>query len=293
MTLSQMRYFQAVCKFNSVSKAAENLYISQPAISAAIRDLEAEFGIQLFHRLNKQLILTVEGNLFLTKVDELLPEIDNLSLQMREIGRKSNVKMSILPIAGSYIFPKILSCFRMVDPEIRINIKECGMHQVYEKIGNGEYDFSMIIVDTKRRDSLEGLVLLKTEYMFCVNPSHPLAEKKEIDIESLVGEPLILFQDNTYLTTEVKRRFFQLGLVPNIIFYANRLSLIKELLVSGKEGVFLTREAAESQEDIVGIPLSRSIPVSFALVWEKHRHKHRDMIKLIQFLKERFPVSSF
>ena len=77
MTLDQLRYFQAVCKYNSVSRASENLNISQPSVSNAISKLEAEFGTMLFTRQNKRLTLTKEGATLLELANDLLLHTDH------------------------------------------------------------------------------------------------------------------------------------------------------------------------------------------------------------------------
>ena len=68
MKISQLRYFMTVCRYNNITKAAEELYVSQPAISSSIKDLETEFGVKLFYRQNNKLLLTDEGEYFLDKV---------------------------------------------------------------------------------------------------------------------------------------------------------------------------------------------------------------------------------
>ncbi|NLO32727.1 MAG: LysR family transcriptional regulator, partial [Candidatus Hydrogenedentes bacterium] len=102
MTLLQLKYFQSVCRYDSVSKAAESLNISQPAISIAIKELEEEFGVSLFIRDKKRLVLTTEGTFFLNKVSEIQPQIDSLSRLMADLGNKERVlNLSVIPMSGS------------------------------------------------------------------------------------------------------------------------------------------------------------------------------------------------
>ncbi|MFR3347575.1 MAG: LysR family transcriptional regulator, partial [Christensenellales bacterium] len=79
MKISQLRYFMTVCRYNNITKAAEELYVSQPAISSSIKDLETEFGVKLFYRQNNKLLLTDEGEYFLDKVTDILGAVDILS----------------------------------------------------------------------------------------------------------------------------------------------------------------------------------------------------------------------
>lgn len=98
MKLHQLQYFQEVCTQNSITKAAESLHISQPAVSNAIKELEEEFHLKLFKRVNKKLILTKEGAYFLLEVEELLNKSDALTEKMRRLGdRKSIVRLGLPP----------------------------------------------------------------------------------------------------------------------------------------------------------------------------------------------------
>lgn len=90
MKLHQLRYFQEVCRQHSITKAAEELHISQPAVSAAIRELEEEFGLRLFKRSHKKLILTTEGSYFSLEVEELLQKAKQIADDMTRLQKKNN-----------------------------------------------------------------------------------------------------------------------------------------------------------------------------------------------------------
>jgi len=290
MKISQMQYFQAVCKYNSISKAAEALYVSQPTISISIRELESEFGTSLFTRVNKQLILTQEGAYFLKKSNEILEQISALTLQMRNMGRhKHIIRLSLLPILGSFLFPEIIENFRNKYPDIEIIIQECGSTQASKNIENDDCDLAMIIADQEKSDQLDGITFLKTEYVYCVNKSHPMAGLEQIDFELLGEQSLMLFKNDTYLTREIKKHFYHLGIVPKILLYAVHLPLIIELLSSGKDGTIQTKETASRLPNIVAIPLVDSISVTYALVWKKNKMLHGDSLKFIDIVKEFYP----
>ncbi|HWQ80061.1 MAG TPA: LysR family transcriptional regulator [Anaerovoracaceae bacterium] len=290
MKFFQLRYFQAACKYNGVSKAAEILHVSQPSISIAIGDLEKEFGVSLFCRTNKQFTLTQEGSFFLSKVNEILAQVDALSQQMNDMGSHKNIiNFGLIPIAGSYLFPALFDEFRSKKPEVQIVIQEYGLQKAIRSVEDGDSDLAIILVESKKSEQLDGIVILNTEYLFCVDKSHPLANLKQIDLDRLATESLILFQKETYLTSEIKKRFYQQGLVPNVLLYAVHLPLIIELLASGKEGTFLTKEAAAQIPNIVAIPLTDPMPVSFALVWKKGKSIHGNLLKFVTLIKELYP----
>ena len=86
MKISQLEYFCAVCRYHSITNAAQQLYVTQPAISSAIRELEKEFSISLFSRSKNHISLTKEGELFYQKAQKLLDTISQTSLELYDLG---------------------------------------------------------------------------------------------------------------------------------------------------------------------------------------------------------------
>ena len=87
MRLSQLLYFEAAGRLESVTKAAEELHVSQPSISMSIKELESELGVALFQRVNKRLYLTEEGRYFLSELSQILRQLDRLTKEMKEAAR--------------------------------------------------------------------------------------------------------------------------------------------------------------------------------------------------------------
>lgn len=102
MKLYQLQYFREVCLMNGITKAAESLHVSQPAVSNAIKELEEEFQIKLFKRINKKLILTEEGAYFLLEVENLLEQSNQIIRNMTRMrDKKQSVRLGIPPMIGA------------------------------------------------------------------------------------------------------------------------------------------------------------------------------------------------
>lgn len=290
MTLLQLRYILAVCQYEGVSKAAEALYISQPAISIAIKELEAEFGVNLFIRNKKHLSLTTEGKFFVEQITDILMQIDSLSKVMSDMGSNEHVlNLALISISGGNLFSDSLHRFRDLYPEIQVGITECTSAQAVEHVLNNKCHAAIIIANNDKPDELDGFVLLRTKYVFCVGTKHPMADYKACDLSQLDGQSLILFQDTTYLTKELKYRFYQRGITPKVLLYTMNFSLIRKLISEGKEGIFLTPEAASMLTGVVQIPLTQPIQISYALVWKKKTTLNSDIAKLIEIIREDYP----
>lgn len=292
MTLLQLRYFQAVCQYNSISKAAAAMHISQPAISIAIKELEEEFGVSLFIRDKKRLVLTNEGSFFQDKLSGILPQIDSLNKLMTDLGKKTHtLKISLIPMSGGNLFLDSLNRFRSSFPDIQISITECSSSKAMEHVQDGACHAAFVIADGNKHESLDGVILLRTRYVFCVGNRHPLAQLPQCDLSELGDQSLILFQDETFLTKELKRRFYQLGITPKVLLYTMNFGLIRSIISAGKEGIFLTRESASLLPDTVQIPLAEPIEISYALVWKRKPALSSDLTRLIALAREDFPGS--
>ena len=103
MTIAKLQQFLAVCQFQSVSRAAEFLHISQPSVSGTIRDLESEFQINLFRHEGRRLVLTAEGSFLRERAQQLIRQFDELSWQMEDLGNQKNRFRSLPSRAAGYL----------------------------------------------------------------------------------------------------------------------------------------------------------------------------------------------
>ena len=112
MTLNQLRYFCTASRCHSITKAAEELYVTQPTISMAIRDLEIEFGISLFSRKGNQLSLTQEGESFYKKATYILQYCNELQADYSSMSRiKPPLRIGIPPMLRTVFFPELLTAY--------------------------------------------------------------------------------------------------------------------------------------------------------------------------------------
>ncbi len=123
MELRQLEYFLMVSKVNSFTRAAERLYVSQPAVTNAIRSLEDELGVQLFDRNQKQAFLTSEGQVFCKHVENIMRGVSKTIFEINELKNLNNgtLTLALTPIAGMGPIPQLLEKFRTKYPNIRIS----------------------------------------------------------------------------------------------------------------------------------------------------------------------------
>ncbi len=280
-----MRYFQKVCEFNNITRAAKELYVSQPAISANIKELEKDLNVKLFVRKNNKLIITEEGKFLLQKVDHLLKEIDDLVQEMHNLKSYRTINVGVPPMIGELIFPHIFYEFREKYPSVNLNIVECGSKQLIDLVKNNEINVGFGIVGDSIDDHLKTFKLCTTELVFAVNKEHHMKDFNSISVESLRDELLVVMKEDSYQNKKIKNIFTSLGSEPNIVLYSNQLNTIKKILSNGEVGAFIIKEIAENDSEIIGIPLEKPIELDIRLIWRKRNDNNRDVSNFIKFIK--------
>ena len=117
MKIIQLEYFCAVSRYHSITQAAQKLFVTQPAISTAIKELEKEFSVNLFVRSKNHLTLTTEGEIFYQKAQELLQSIDQTTQQLYDLGKQTpSVRIGIPPLLSTIYFPDLYLDFQKKIP---------------------------------------------------------------------------------------------------------------------------------------------------------------------------------
>lgn len=286
MKLLQMRYFQTVCQYGSITRAAEELFVSQPTISFCIKELEDEFGVKLFHRRHNRLQLTVEGAYFQDKINYILQSVDALATQMKDMGNNHNhVKIAVPAMISTFLFPQMFNAYKELYPDVELEMLETGSLQTRKLVDANSVDLGITILDNVVTDTYNTLPLVNTELVFCVSKDHPLAGRTKISFKELAGEHIILFKADSYQNIFIKRAFSEVGVTPNILLYSSQLYTIKKFLSYGNAGAFLYRQVAEMDKDIVCIPLDSPIIQDVVLIWAKNTNLYSDSENFIQFAK--------
>lgn len=288
MTIAKLEHFQAVCRFQSVTKAAQYLHISQPSVTASIRDLEAEFHVNLFRHEGKRLILTTEGKFLLEHAEQLLKEYTQLSKQMSDLGKNKNLfRLGVPPMAGTIFLPGLYRDFHDKYPEIRLSITECGSLQAVKLLEKGKLDLAMASLSTPPDVRFQTLLLGKSRVMLCVSPEHRLAKEETISFSMLKEEPLVFFQEDSAPERTIERVFKREGITPNVLLYTSQLSMIKQFIMDGTAAAFLMEELVEEDKDIISIPLEREIYFDVVLMWKRDQYLYSDVSCFLEFAKNR------
>ena len=287
MKIMQLRYFMEVCRCESVTKAAKELYISQPTVTSAIHEMEKEFGVNLFNRQQKKMVLTKEGEYLYQEGEKLLRSLAELELTMKNFGGKNKrIKVGIPPMIGTFLFPKMIREFREVYPELDVEIQEYGSMQTRQQVQNDQLDAAFVILDETTEKDFYCVPLVETELILAVSKEDPLSGRTHIKVEELKDEPLILMREDSYQNLEIKKRFQEAEIVPKVFLYSSQLYTIKEFVRNNQAGAFLFRNLVEQDPELVGIPCEPAIPIRIGLIWKRGKYTYNGTKNLIEFARE-------
>ncbi len=298
MTLLQIKYFIAVAETGNISKAAGDLFVSRPTISRAVHEIEEEFGIPLFLRINSGLKLTEEGSFFYEKCLEILHRSEILETQMHSIRERlmptasRTIKICITPATSITLFPRMYRELQAEFPDISLVTIEYSMLQARGMLEEGSIDFHLAsdIRWGSLPDSFRYLELQTNDFVICVSSAHRLAGKASVTIDDIKDEPIACFDQYYYYESYLENRFIKKGLIPNVIFRSFQLSAIREMVSSGIACAAMMRGALDDGEKIVALPLDPPSVWTTGLVWNSavpHNSAFDDFLKFSHGFKLR------
>jgi DNA-binding transcriptional LysR family regulator len=207
MTLTQLNYAITVANAKSMNEAARLLYISQPSLSASIRDLEEEIGLELFRRTNRGISLTPEGEEFIGYARQVVEQyqlIEDKYINQDQIKKKFSVSMQHYTFAVN-AFVEMVKQFGMDKYEFAIH--ETRTYDVIEDVRNFRSEIGILYVNEFNRQVLSKLFheynlefheILQCRIYVYMAKSHPLANREEISLEELDAFPCLSFEQGAY-----------------------------------------------------------------------------------------------
>lgn len=287
-----MRYFSASCHAGNISKAAEELHISQPSVTVAIKTLEDELGVALLHRSTRAVSPTPDGERFLVRCDEILTMVDELHDEFAEIGRKhKTIAVGIPPMIGSILFPEIFRSFRKRHPEIQINPVEIGSQAAKESVIIGKLDLAVVTMGSEIPARLDYLKLTSYELFYCVGAHHPFRYKKAVPLKETAKYPMILFSGGYYQKHLLESRFRELDITPDILFHSNQLTTIKSFIRNDIASGFIMPQIINEEDEIIPIPVEDGLSLNVAVVWRKDDYLTKEVNSFISFCRKAFEAS--
>ena len=215
LSMRQLRAFVALARQGSFTAAAQQMHLSQSALSALVRALEADMGVKLADRTTRRVELTAAGHDLLPMAQRLLADADRLAADLHELAltRRGRVRLGATPLLATTLLPPLLASFARARPGLEVRLFDATADQLLARLRDGELDLSLATFERIDAD-LAAVPLLRDPLVLACPHDHPLVERPQVAWSHLAGQPLVLMRAGSGLRALVDRRFAALGQAP-------------------------------------------------------------------------------
>jgi DNA-binding transcriptional LysR family regulator len=278
MELRHLRTIAAVARHGSFTKAAEELYLAQSAISQQIRRLEQELGVEVFRRTSRSVELTAEGRVILGYAQRVLAEVDGLHSELEELTGllRGQLRIGGVYPTGPYDLFGMLADFRAEHPGVAIHMVEDTQDGVLEALRADDLDCAFTALNPDALGNEFAATLLWEEEIVVALPAgHPLCARGQVTFEELAAEDLIAYRENSALRRRLERTMAERGLEPRNAFICTEMGAVRGLASKGLGVAVIPRSIAEQPGPPIELrpiaPERLTWPV--ALVWRAARRQ--------------------
>lgn len=273
MTLSELRFVVAVAKERNFRRAAEKCFVSQPALSLAIKKLEDELGILLFERSRTDVTPTPIGEQVIAQAIRAIEEV----AQIKEIAKQGNNQLSgpfrlgLIYSIGPYLLPELIPILRRIAPDMPLDIEENLTAQLENQLKNGVIDAAILALPFDV-PGIKTLPLYDEKYVVMVPADHPWADREQIHAEDLAEQNVLLLNSGHCYSHQVLQACPDLSRKGQVL-QGNSLETIRNMVASNLGITVLPSSAATERYVnplVKVIPFAEPVPVRrIALAWRK------------------------
>lgn len=195
MTLAQLRTFRTVARLNNFSRAAEELHLTQPAISAQVVALEESLKTRLFERMGKRIAITEQGRAVLAAAEDIANRIEQMQREIDDLGTAAggHLRMGASLVVGVYLLPELLAQFKTRFPRVELTVRIDPARQIIDMVLRNELDLAIIGEGSRLEDERIAIKpLLRDELIVIVPANHALANVGVVSLAELAEMPFVL-----------------------------------------------------------------------------------------------------
>jgi LysR family transcriptional regulator, low CO2-responsive transcriptional regulator len=262
-TLRQLKVFEAVARNLSFSRAAEELHLTQPAVSTQVRKLEEHAGLPLFEQLGKKIHLTPAGAQMLQSSRAIIQQFQEVEEAMTQFKGVSGGKLNVTVIsAGDYFFPRLLVEFARRHSGVTLNFGVCNREELLGQLAENRTDLAIMVRPPLDADTVAE-PFAPHPYVVVSAPDHPLAAKKRIPVSRIAREPFIVREKGSDTWNSMEDAFGTHLAQLNIAMEIKSTETIKQAVMAGMGVSFLSAHTISRELqagslavlDVQGFPL--------------------------------------
>ena len=274
-TFQQLRYLVAIADAGSFGAAADEEFVSQPALSAQIKELERKLGVTLFERSVRGAMLTTHGTEVVERARMVLREMNDLVETTRHDGNylHGRIGLGVIPTLAPYVLPEVVRTFTDEHPDSKLHIRELQTGQLLESLRHGGIDFGLLALPIGSEEFATASIGID-KFVLALPKSHPLAKgRTPVKLDILRNEHVILLEEGHCLRDQVTDICHLVFSEPSEI-QATSMATLTQMVAAGL-GVTLLPECAEKVEAGPGRGIvtrkfaGQSPSRTIGLVWRK------------------------
>lgn len=232
MEVFQLRYFLKAAERESFTRAADDMGISQPALSRAIANLEMELGQPVFERQGRRVALTDAGRLLQSRAQQVVALLEDAKNEITDDGESGRLRIAAIPTIAPYFLPGVLREFSNEHPRATVLIQEDVTENTLRKCAQGEVDAVILALPVPARH-LDVEELLEEELILVLPAEHELARKRAVTMKDIEPFPFVLLDEAHCLTDSIVSFCRQSSFHPVAVERTNQLTTVQELVALG------------------------------------------------------------
>ncbi|HCO25232.1 MAG TPA: hyalin [Gimesia maris] len=288
MEVDQLRYFLRVAERGNFTRAAEELMISQPALSRSIQKLEEELGQPVFERKTRSVALTEAGKLLQSRAQQVLTLLADTKAEISDDGQSGQIRVGAIPTIAPFFLPDLLRQFSAEFPKASLIVQEDTTDHLLKRCTQGEIDLAIIALPIPAK-YLEVEELFEEELFLVLPPDHPLVNKPHIRLNDIKSYPFVLLDEAHCLSDNIVSFCRQCSFHPVAVEQTSQLAMVQEL-ISLSHGISMIPQMArrlDKTDRRVYRSISGNKPTrKIAVVWNPYRFQSQLLLEFRKRLHE-------
>ena len=281
--------FSRVVKYESFSRAADALFMTQPGVSNHIAQLEAQAGLCLIKRDRGRFELTKEGKViyrYARRIEKVARELeDTLRALHKEI--RPSLRIGTVPTYSRIMMPHVLAGFQKAHADIRIKLDVGSSHEMEKSLATGQNDI-IIVASLHSSKKMQAFPVLREELVLITPNNHPLARKKAVSLSEVKSYPLILREEGSATRETVLSAFSVMHITPSVLIEAKSTEFIKEWVAQGRGVSILIKRAVLGEEDklLTSVPLREPLFLEVSVVYLKSKRYDPLTQRFVEYVRQ-------
>ncbi|MCP4788701.1 MAG: LysR family transcriptional regulator [Gammaproteobacteria bacterium] len=272
MDTQQLQAFVTVARLGSFSQAAEQLYLTQPAISKRIDKLEQQLTTRLFDRIGRHINLTDAGLVLLPRAQHILATLDDTARELNNLSGKVTGQLRIATShhIGLHRLPPHLRAFQQHFPQVKLDIQFAESEKIHQGLLEGLWEIGIVTLNPRPHPKLQQQKIWQDAMHFVCAPHHPLAQSDTMSLASLSDYPALLSKPGTFTRELLTQRFDDAHIELQVATSTNNLDTLRMLVSTGMGWSLLPHTLLD--QDILSIATNTpTIERNLGCVWHHQR----------------------